>query len=108
MTAVAWAPSPTVRNQHQIHRPAAKPVLGLRRRPGRQRKFVAVEAAHPRAMHGHLAPMEANLALGSAPAVADPAPTTAMRRAGGRPCPHQLNRSAARLVMNWPRRPSHN
>ncbi len=33
-------------------------------------------------MNGHLAPVETNLALGSAPAVADPAPTTAMRRAG--------------------------
>ena len=33
-------------DQHQIYRPAAKPALGLRRGPARERKFVAVEAAH--------------------------------------------------------------
>ena len=44
--------------------------------------FTAVEAAHPRAMHRNLAAVEADLALRRAPAVADPASTAAMRRAG--------------------------
>ena len=63
-------------------RHAAKPVVGLRRPPSGQRSFVAVEAAHPRAMHRNLATMEADLALGPAPAVADAASAAAMRRAG--------------------------
>ena len=62
--------------------PAAKPVLGLCRRPGRQRNFMAVVTAHPRALHGNLATMETDLSLGSAPAVADAASATIMRRAG--------------------------
>ena len=44
--------------------------------------FMAVEAAHPRAMHGNLAAMEADLAFGLAPAVTDAASTAAMRRTG--------------------------
>jgi hypothetical protein len=32
-------------DQHQVHGPAAKPILGLRRRPGRQCNFVAIETA---------------------------------------------------------------
>ena len=43
---------------------------------------MAVEAAHPRAMHGNLAAMEADLAFGLAPAVTDAASTATMRRAG--------------------------
>ena len=43
-------------NQHQVHGPAAKPVLGLRRRPARQRNFVTIEASHPRPMHVTLPP----------------------------------------------------
>jgi hypothetical protein len=39
-------------DEHQVHGPAAKPILGLCRRPGRQRNFMAVVTAHPRAMHG--------------------------------------------------------
>src|SRR5262249_13847460 len=73
-------------DQHQVHGPAAKPVLGLCRRPGRQRNFMAVVTAHPRAMHGNLATMETDLSLGPAPAVADPACATIMRRAGELPC----------------------
>jgi hypothetical protein len=42
---------------------------------------MTAEAAHPRAMHGNLAAVEADLALGSAPAVADAAATAAMRHA---------------------------
>ena len=43
---------------------------------------MAVVTAHPRAMHGNLATMETDLALGPAPAVADAASATIMRRAG--------------------------
>ena len=43
---------------------------------------MAVAAAHPRAMHGNLAAVEADLSLGRAPAVADAASAAAMRRAG--------------------------
>src|SRR5437764_11804433 len=68
-------------DQHQVHGPAAKPVLGLCRGPGRQREFMAVVTAHPRPMHGNLATMETNLTLGPAPAVADAASATIMRRA---------------------------
>ena len=46
--------------------PAAKPILGLARRPGRQLDVMAVIAAHPRAMHYNLAAVEADLALGHA------------------------------------------
>ena len=55
-------------DQHQVHGPAAKPVLGLRRRPARQRNFMTIEAAHPRPMHRNLAAVEADLALRRAPA----------------------------------------
>src|SRR5215467_377111 len=51
-------------------------------RTGRQRNFMAVVTAHPRAMHGNLATMETDLSVGPAPAVADAASTTIMRRAG--------------------------
>ena len=43
---------------------------------------MAVVTAHPRALHGNLATMEADLSLGPAPAVADAASATIMRRAG--------------------------
>jgi hypothetical protein len=43
---------------------------------------MALVTAHPRAMHGNLATMETDLSLGSAPAVADAASATIMRRAG--------------------------
>jgi hypothetical protein len=56
-------------DQHQVHGPAAKPVLGLRRRPGRQFDFTPVVAAHARSMHGDLAAVEADLSLGRAPAL---------------------------------------
>src|SRR5207245_9114983 len=69
-------------DQHQVHGPAAKQVLGLCRRPGRQRELMAVVTAHPRAMHGNLATMETDLSLGPAPAVADAASATIMRRPG--------------------------
>src|SRR6516165_10251161 len=69
-------------DQHQVHGPAAKPVFRLCRPPGRQRNFMAVVAAHPRAMHSNLATMEADLSFGPAPAVADAAFATTMRRAG--------------------------
>src|SRR6516225_4859824 len=56
--------------------------LGLCRRPGRQRNFMAVITAHPRAMHSNLATMETDFPLGPAPAVADAASATIMRLAG--------------------------
>src|SRR5512132_3628787 len=43
---------------------------------------MAVVTTHPRAMHGNLATMEPDLSLGPAPAVADAASATIMRRAG--------------------------
>ena len=43
---------------------------------------MAVKATHTRAMDGNIAAMEANLALGPAPAVANAASIAAMRRAG--------------------------
>src|SRR2546430_3125263 len=66
----------------RVHGPAAKPVFRLCRPPGRQRNFMAVVTAHPRAMHSNLATMETDLSLGPAPAVADAASATIMRRAG--------------------------
>src|SRR5262249_25014361 len=69
-------------DQHQVHGPAAKPVFRLCRPPGRQRNFMAVVTAHPRAMHSNLATVETDLSLGPAPAVADAASATIMRRAG--------------------------
>src|SRR4029453_505341 len=46
---------------------------------------MAVVTAHPRAIHSNLATMETDLALGAAPAVADPTCATMMRRAGELP-----------------------
>ena len=43
---------------------------------------MAVVTTHPRAMHGNHATMETDLSLGYAPAVADAASATIMRRAG--------------------------
>ena len=54
-------------DQHQVHGPAAKPVLSLRRRPARQRNFMTVEAAHSRSMHRNFAAVEADLALRRTP-----------------------------------------
>ena len=71
----------SLRVEHQVHGPAAKPVLRLRRRPARQRNFMTIEAAHPRPMHRNLAAVEADLALRRAPAVAHPASAAAVRRA---------------------------
>src|SRR6266581_2416940 len=69
-------------DQHQVHGPAAKPVLGLGRCPGRQLDFLALVAAYPRAMHGNPAAVKADLSLGQAPTVTDPAFAPAMRGAG--------------------------
>src|SRR4051812_7255558 len=57
----------------------AKPVLGLCRRPGRQLDFAPDVAAHARPMHGELAAVEANLAFGRAPALADAVLAAAIR-----------------------------
>ena len=57
---------------------------------------MAVEATHPRPMHSNIAAVEADLALGPAPAVADTAAAAAVRRAGkllGVIAQHLLNRS---------------
>jgi len=69
-------------DQHQVHDPAAQPVLGLRRRPARQRNFMTLEAAYPRPMHRTFAAVEADLALRRTPAVAGAASAAAVRRAG--------------------------
>ena len=62
---------------------------------------MAVVTAHPRATHGNLATMEASLALGPAPAVANAASATIMRRAG------ELLRVIAKEFARWLRfRPS--
>ena len=53
-------------DQHEVHGPAAKPVLGLRRCPGRQRKLMVVIATHQRATDRNAA-VKADLAFGSAP-----------------------------------------
>src|SRR5262245_46740576 len=58
------------------------PVLRLRRRPGRQRKLIAVIATHPRATDRNLAAVEADLAFGSAPALPHSVAAPAMRFAG--------------------------
>jgi len=49
-------------DQHQVHGPAAKPVLAMRGRPGRQVDLMPDVATHARPMHGHLAAVEADLA----------------------------------------------
>src|SRR5262249_2130101 len=69
-------------DQHEVHGPAAKPVLRLRRRPGRQRKLMAVIATHPRATDRNLAAVEADLAFASAPALPHSVAAPAMRFAG--------------------------
>src|ERR1035437_3010715 len=60
-------------DQHQVHRPLAEPVLRDRTLPARQRQFLAPEVAHAGPLNRHLAGVEADLALGSAPAMAAPA-----------------------------------
>ena len=57
-------------DEHQVHRPFAKPVFFLRRRPTRQGDFLAGLAAHTRTAHAHLAAVKANRPDGRAPAVA--------------------------------------
>src|SRR5262249_35368868 len=64
-------------DQHQVHGPAAKPVFRLCRSPGRQRNFMAVVTAHPRAMHGNLATMENNI---SSPSLCSMATKQAVRQ----------------------------
>src|SRR5438445_234305 len=53
-----------------------------RRRPGRQFDLTPVVAAHARPMHGDLAAVEADLAFGRAPAVADAVLAAAIRGSG--------------------------
>src|SRR5216683_6395214 len=60
-------------DQHQVHRPLAEPVLRDRTLPARQRQFMALEVAHAGPLNRHLAGVEADLALGSAPAMTAPA-----------------------------------
>src|SRR5262249_44748614 len=60
---------------------AAKPVLGLCRCPGRQLDFAPVVAAHAWPMHNDLAAVEADLAFGRAPALADAVLVATIRRA---------------------------
>jgi hypothetical protein len=54
-------------DHHQVHGPAPKPVLSLRRCLARQRNFMTVEAAHSRPMHRNFAAVEADLALRRTP-----------------------------------------
>jgi len=60
-------------DQHQVHRPLAEPVLRDRTLPARQRQFLAPEVAHAGPLNCHPAGVEADLALGSAPAMTAPA-----------------------------------
>src|ERR1700730_5986118 len=60
-------------DQHQVHRPLAEPVLRDRTLPARQRQFMALKVAHAGPLNRHLASVEADLALGSAPAMTAPA-----------------------------------
>src|SRR6202163_432145 len=60
-------------DQHQVHRPLAEPVLRDRTLPARQRQFMALEVAHAGPLTRHLAGVEADFALGSAPAMTAPA-----------------------------------
>src|SRR6476620_1931503 len=60
-------------DQHQVHRPLAEPVLRDRTLPTRQCQFMALEVAHAGPLNHHLAGVEADLALGSAPAMTAPA-----------------------------------
>src|SRR5712664_764335 len=66
----------------EVPSPAMTGISPSGSRTGRQRELMAVVTAHPRAMHGNLATMETDLSLGPAPAVADAASATIMRRAG--------------------------
>src|SRR5215470_9769304 len=60
-------------DQHQVHRPLAEPVLRDRALPTRQYQFMALDVAHAGPFNRHLAGVEADLALGSAPAMTAPA-----------------------------------
>ena len=85
-------------DQHQVHRPPAKPVLGLRRLPARQRNLAAGGAAQARAAHRHLAAVEADLPFGYAPPPAGPFRIATVARAGeplGVLAQHPLQRSDA-------------
>jgi hypothetical protein len=57
-------------------RPSQSSALG--RRPARQLDLMAGIAAHPRALHCNIAAVEANLAFGHAPPLADAASAAAM------------------------------
>jgi hypothetical protein len=90
-----WVLSTLISIRFMAQRPSQS--LGLCCRPGRQRKFMAVVTAHPRAMHSNLATMETNLAVGPAPAVNNAASAMMMWRAGEFPrllAKHLLDGSA--------------
>lgn len=57
-------------DQYQVHRPAPKPILGLRRPPGRQRNLVAL-AAHRGRRTTTLPPWKPIFPLCLTPAVAN-------------------------------------
>src|SRR5207253_2787392 len=81
-------------DQHQVHRPAAEPVLFDRLFPARQRQFFPVEAADPRPLDGNLAGMEADLARRAPPAMT--APVLAARMPGPA-CLFGVDRKSIRL-----------
>jgi hypothetical protein len=56
-------------DQHQVHRPAPQPVLGLRRLPARQRDLGTAVRTHARPFDHDLAAVEAQLARRPAPAI---------------------------------------
>src|SRR5262249_33586973 len=56
--------------QHQVHRPFAKPVLPRRVLPTRQRLLVASNIAHPRPLAFHLTGMKGDLAPRTPPPIA--------------------------------------
>ena len=68
-------------DQHEVHRPLPKPVLGLCRLPARQGKLGAVTATHARPFDRDRATVKADLPLGPPPAM----PGTHARAAMARP-----------------------
>src|SRR5207302_4949857 len=67
-------------DQHQVHRPPAKPVLVDRLLPACQRQFFPVEPAYPRPLDCDLASMEADLTRRAPPAMAAPVLAARMPR----------------------------
>jgi hypothetical protein len=89
-----YNPPACASRRYQVHGPAAKPVLSLRRSPDPPRYYVAVETAHLRVMYRNPTVTEVDLVMGPA-AMAD--------GASPRPCAVLANpacQAVARLRTN--------